>query len=52
MKSLFPSKNAYIGASYVKFVESGGARVVPVMVNQTNGKKMKIACVKNNILKK
>ena len=25
---------SYIAASYVKFVESGGARVVPVMINQ------------------
>ncbi|KAK7878193.1 hypothetical protein WMY93_031190 [Mugilogobius chulae] len=26
---------SYIAASYVKFVESGGARVIPVMINQT-----------------
>ena len=25
---------SYIAASYVKFVESGGARVVPVLINQ------------------
>ncbi|XP_070784383.1 gamma-glutamyl hydrolase isoform X2 [Enoplosus armatus] len=30
-----PSKTAYIAASYVKFLESAGARVVPVMINQT-----------------
>ena len=37
MKELFPDKSSYIGAAYVKFVESGGAQVVPVMVNQTDG---------------
>lgn len=26
---------SYIAASYVKFMESGGARVVPIMINQT-----------------
>lgn len=26
-----PSQTAYIAASYVKFLESAGARVVPVM---------------------
>ena len=25
---------SYIAASYVKFVESGGARVVPILINQ------------------
>uniref|UniRef100_A0AAX7TL47 folate gamma-glutamyl hydrolase n=1 Tax=Astatotilapia calliptera TaxID=8154 RepID=A0AAX7TL47_ASTCA len=30
-----PSQTAYIAASYVKFLESAGARVVPVMINQT-----------------
>ncbi|KAI4887782.1 hypothetical protein NFI96_028305 [Prochilodus magdalenae] len=30
-----PGKNAYIAASYVKYLESGGARVVPVMINRT-----------------
>ena len=25
---------SYISASYVKFVESGGARVVPILINQ------------------
>ncbi|XP_038587894.1 gamma-glutamyl hydrolase [Micropterus salmoides] len=29
------SQTAYIAASYVKFLESAGARVVPVMINQT-----------------
>ncbi|XP_029314080.1 gamma-glutamyl hydrolase-like [Cottoperca gobio] len=30
-----PNHTAYIAASYVKFLESAGARVVPVMINQT-----------------
>ncbi|XP_063062661.1 gamma-glutamyl hydrolase-like isoform X1 [Engraulis encrasicolus] len=30
-----PKQNSYIAASYVKFLEAAGARVVPVMVNQT-----------------
>lgn len=30
-----PDKSSYIAASYVKFLESAGARVVPVMINQT-----------------
>ncbi|XP_059183046.1 gamma-glutamyl hydrolase [Centropristis striata] len=30
-----PNQTAFIPASYVKFLESGGARVVPVMINQT-----------------
>ncbi|KAM6900779.1 gamma-glutamyl hydrolase isoform 2-T2 [Xenentodon cancila] len=30
-----PNQSAYIAASYVKFLESAGARVVPVMINQT-----------------
>ncbi|XP_051531684.1 gamma-glutamyl hydrolase isoform X2 [Myxocyprinus asiaticus] len=30
-----PGKNAYIAASYVKFLESAGARVVPVMINKS-----------------
>ncbi|KAM8823687.1 gamma-glutamyl hydrolase [Spinachia spinachia] len=30
-----PNQTAYVAASYVKFLESGGARVVPVMLHQT-----------------
>ncbi|KAG7330047.1 hypothetical protein KOW79_006269 [Hemibagrus wyckioides] len=30
-----PGENAYIAASYVKYLESAGARVVPVMINRT-----------------
>lgn len=30
-----PHRNSYIAASYVKFVESAGARVVPVMINKS-----------------
>ncbi|XP_076828576.1 gamma-glutamyl hydrolase [Brachyhypopomus gauderio] len=30
-----PGKNAYIAASYVKYLESAGARVVPVMIHRS-----------------
>lgn len=30
-----PGQTSYIAASYVKYLESAGARVVPVMINQT-----------------
>ncbi|XP_015225648.1 PREDICTED: gamma-glutamyl hydrolase [Cyprinodon variegatus] len=30
-----PNQTAYIAASYVKFLEAAGARVVPVMINMT-----------------
>ncbi|XP_054915372.1 gamma-glutamyl hydrolase [Poeciliopsis prolifica] len=30
-----PNQTAYIAASYVKFLEAAGARVVPVMINKT-----------------
>ncbi|XP_077057686.1 gamma-glutamyl hydrolase [Siphateles boraxobius] len=30
-----PQRNAYIAASYVKFLESAGARVIPLMINRT-----------------
>ncbi|KAM6908138.1 gamma-glutamyl hydrolase-like, partial [Lycodopsis pacificus] len=32
LRSPKPNQTAYIAASYVKFLESGGARVVPVMI--------------------
>ncbi|XP_067341968.1 gamma-glutamyl hydrolase [Channa argus] len=35
VRSPKPNTAAYIAASYVKFLESAGARVVPVMINQT-----------------
>ncbi|XP_034562236.1 gamma-glutamyl hydrolase [Notolabrus celidotus] len=35
VRSPKPNQNSYIAASYVKFLESAGARVVPVMINQT-----------------
>ncbi|XP_075936775.1 gamma-glutamyl hydrolase isoform X2 [Anarhichas minor] len=35
IRSPKPNQTAYIAASYVKFLESAGARVVPVMINQT-----------------
>ena len=28
--------NSYISASYVKFLESGGARVVPILIDQSD----------------
>lgn len=34
-RSPLPNQTAYIAASYVKFLESAGARVVPVMIDQT-----------------
>ena len=34
--SLRKHGDAYIAASYVKYIESAGARVVPVLVNQTD----------------
>ncbi|XP_066536474.1 gamma-glutamyl hydrolase isoform X2 [Hoplias malabaricus] len=30
-----PGKNAYIAASYIKYLESAGARVVPIMINRS-----------------
>ncbi|XP_056318171.1 gamma-glutamyl hydrolase [Danio aesculapii] len=30
-----PQRNSYIAASYIKFLESAGARVVPVMINKS-----------------
>jgi hypothetical protein len=30
----FPNSSSYISASYVKFLEAAGARVVPVLINQ------------------
>ncbi|KAM8731594.1 gamma-glutamyl hydrolase [Acanthopagrus schlegelii] len=35
IRSPKPNQSSYIAASYVKFLESAGARVVPVMINQT-----------------
>ena len=31
----YPDKTSYIGAAYVKYIEQAGARVVPVLINQT-----------------
>jgi len=36
MKEVLPQYKSYIGASYVKFIESGGARVVPIMIDQND----------------
>ncbi|KAJ8037365.1 Gamma-glutamyl hydrolase [Holothuria leucospilota] len=35
VKELMEFGPTYIPASYVKFIESGGARVVPILINQT-----------------
>ncbi|XP_030636132.1 gamma-glutamyl hydrolase isoform X2 [Chanos chanos] len=34
-QELFNSSNSYIAASYVKYLESGGARVVPILINKS-----------------
>jgi len=34
MAAAFPDKQSYIAASYVKYIESAGARVVPIKINQ------------------
>lgn len=45
-----PNQTAYIAASYVKFLESAGARVVPVMINQTSEDYIKLFNSINGIL--
>jgi hypothetical protein len=34
MKPKFPDYDSYIAASYIKWVESGGARAVPIWINR------------------
>merc|ERR1712156_303849 len=34
LEESFVNKTSYIGAAYVKYIESAGARVVPVLINQ------------------
>ncbi|CAL4129880.1 unnamed protein product [Meganyctiphanes norvegica] len=36
MRRVLPEYTSYIAASYVKFIESGGARVVPILINQND----------------
>jgi hypothetical protein len=38
LQNAFQGQNftSYIGAAYVKYIESAGARVVPVLINQVN----------------
>ncbi|XP_076146595.1 gamma-glutamyl hydrolase-like [Alosa pseudoharengus] len=43
-------QNSYIAASYVKFLESAGARVVPVMINQTEEEYIQLFKSINGIL--
>ncbi|XP_053353613.1 gamma-glutamyl hydrolase [Clarias gariepinus] len=45
-----PGKNTYIAASYVKYLESAGARVVPVMINRTEEEYTKLFRSINGIL--
>lgn len=35
LNNFFPGHKQFIPASYVKFLEGGGARVVPVWINKT-----------------
>ena len=35
----FPNSTSYISASYVKYLEAAGARVVPVLINQVTNLK-------------
>lgn len=35
LNNSFPGHKQFIAASYVKFLEGGGARVVPVWINET-----------------
>ncbi|KAL1132225.1 hypothetical protein AAG570_010182 [Ranatra chinensis] len=46
----FPNHNAYLAASYVKYVESSGARVVPIFINQTKSYYRKIIQSINGVL--
>ncbi|XP_068566337.1 gamma-glutamyl hydrolase-like [Cebidichthys violaceus] len=50
VRSPEPNQTAYIAASYVKFLESAGARVVPVMINQTPEEYKKLFNSINGIL--
>ncbi|XP_017567937.1 gamma-glutamyl hydrolase [Pygocentrus nattereri] len=45
-----PGKNAYIAASYVKYLESAGARVVPVMIKKSEEEYIKLFKSINGIL--
>ena len=38
LEESFVNKTSYIGAAYVKYIESAGARVVPVLINQVSWK--------------
>ncbi|XP_061584347.1 gamma-glutamyl hydrolase-like [Cololabis saira] len=46
----FAHGSSYIAASYVKFVESAGARVVPIRINRTEGEYAKIFYSINGLL--
>uniref|UniRef100_A0A8C7WWD0 folate gamma-glutamyl hydrolase n=1 Tax=Oryzias sinensis TaxID=183150 RepID=A0A8C7WWD0_9TELE len=45
-----PNQSSYIAASYVKFLESAGARVVPVLINQSPEDYQKLFLSINGIL--
>uniref|UniRef100_A0A671K7Z0 folate gamma-glutamyl hydrolase n=1 Tax=Sinocyclocheilus anshuiensis TaxID=1608454 RepID=A0A671K7Z0_9TELE len=45
-----PHRNSYIAASYVKFLESAGARVVPLMINKSDDEYRKLFKSINGVL--
>ncbi|KAL2091777.1 hypothetical protein ACEWY4_011575 [Coilia grayii] len=47
---MLPFGKTYIPASYVKYVESAGARVVPIRLNQTRGEYEKVFSQINGLL--
>ncbi|XP_072267228.1 gamma-glutamyl hydrolase isoform X1 [Pyxicephalus adspersus] len=49
-ENLLPNGRSYIAASYVKTLESAGARVIPIRINLSNEEYVKIFSVINGIL--
>ncbi|XP_053197989.1 gamma-glutamyl hydrolase [Scomber japonicus] len=49
-RSVPPGKTSYIAASYVKYMESAGARVIPIKINQTLEEYKKIFNSINGVL--
>lgn len=45
-----PHRNAFIAASYVKFLESAGARVIPLMINRTEEEYIRLFKSINGVL--
>ncbi|XP_026071305.1 gamma-glutamyl hydrolase-like [Carassius auratus] len=50
VRSPKPHRNSYIAASYVKFLESAGARVVPVMINKSDDEYRRLFKFINGVL--